>query len=236
MDGQNLVLILLGVNLLVMILNAVFWVLVSLGDRKLREREKEMYDKFNQVLEEANKKASDLVIGATEKANRMIANTEVMVDDIRVEMRKSFSTAKDKNVDLLEGHLKAMQMENKEFLESLRDNLITDARNLMMDFANQSKQEMEKLVDEVKQQSGVLKQSLDEKINQEFSKVDAEVENYRKQKTELVEKSIGKLLLRVFQLVWPKTVTFEDHEQMVVEALDQAKKEGVFNSNTQKKE
>ncbi len=229
-SGENILFVLFGANLLVMILNVVFWVLVSLGDRKVKEREKQMYDKFNEVLDEANKQASKLVLDATEKANQMVKGSEVMVEDIRQEMRKSFAAAKDKNVALLESSLANMQKENAAFLNSLREGMVGDAKELIGDVAEKSKTEMQGLVTEMKNQSDLVRQGLEEKLNQEFEGMVAEINSYRQRKQEMIDKSAQRYLLRVFELVWPKVISLDEHEQLIFEALEEAKKEGVFGS------
>ncbi|MGH7204004.1 MAG: hypothetical protein ACREHC_06170, partial [Candidatus Levyibacteriota bacterium] len=67
-----------------------------------------------------------------------------------------------------------------------------------------------------------------EKINEEYLTIEKELENYKKQKYEEIDQDIYKILYRVSEMVMSQGISFDKHKQLVLEALETAKKEQMF--------
>ena len=69
---------------------------------------------------------------------------------------------------------------------------------------------------------------MNKKINEEYEKVKADLEQYRKEKLDLIDASINQIILKVVQDVLGEAIPLSKHEELVIEALEKAKREDLF--------
>ena len=67
-----------------------------------------------------------------------------------------------------------------------------------------------------------------EKIDEEYLILQKELEGYKKEQYRKIDQDIYKILYRVSEMVMSQGIPFDKHKQLVLEALDRAKKEQVF--------
>ena len=61
-----------------------------------------------------------------------------------------------------------------------------------------------------------------------LANIEKEVESYKAAKMRRVDQASVVLVERIAQQVLNKSLTIDDHENLVIKSLDKAKKEGVF--------
>ena len=62
-----------------------------------------------------------------------------------------------------------------------------------------------------------------------YKSMQVDLDKYKKAKLAKVDESIVNAIEEIAKVVIAKTIPIEEHEELVVKALDQAKKEGLFN-------
>lgn len=68
-------------------------------------------------------------------------------------------------------------------------------------------------------------------VEQNITSAGAEIDNYKKAKFIQIEEEVGNLVGRVTKEVLNKTISIEDHEDLVHKALERAKIDGIFNKS-----
>jgi F0F1-type ATP synthase membrane subunit b/b' len=74
-----------------------------------------------------------------------------------------------------------------------------------------------------------LQQSLEAQVVEEFKKAQAEIQQYREAERKKIEEAVGKAVNKMASEILGKTLRQEDHEKLLVEALESAKSQGLFN-------
>ena len=62
----------------------------------------------------------------------------------------------------------------------------------------------------------------------DFAKAQIEIAEYKKHQLSKIDQSMNDVLLKVSGSILGKVIPIRDHQQLIIDALEQAKKEGMF--------
>ncbi len=91
------------------------------------------------------------------------------------------------------------------------------------------------MLDEVKEFADTLhketiesQQIVEQKVQEEYKKVEGEIKQYKDEQMAKIEESIYDILHDVSHKVMGKALSLKDHEALVLEALEEAKRSNVI--------
>jgi len=229
MDVNLVLSILLGVNLLVLVLNVVFWLWVSKTDWLLRVKKQRVDRKYNEILEKANKEAHKILREAMAKASAMINEARLMVSDIQEEARRNFDQARVNYLQQLNDYLQVLEGENKAFLKQLKNDVVDGSRGLIDTMLGQLREETKQFTEQVKAETSAVGADIRSRLNSLWEDVLREVETYKKERLAEVDRLLQNSVRRVITSVLRDSLSAEDHKKLIIRALERAKKQGLFN-------
>lgn len=74
-----------------------------------------------------------------------------------------------------------------------------------------------------------LQQSLEQMIVDEFKKAQTEIQQYKEAERTKIEKTVGSVVNKMAAEILGKSLRQEEHEKLLIEALENAKSQGLFN-------
>ena len=141
----------------------------------------------------------------------------------------------------------SVEEEIEKNIGNLKDDFQRTSEEIIKNYQNQFKdggQEIQKVISEISQQaaeetkkvSGTLSNELVQKfgeiyqltkgtLNNKVAETEKEIESYKKERLNEIDRRIYQLLGEVAKKTIGKTVDLSDHEKLVMEALEKAKKE-----------
>lgn len=169
------------------------------------------------ILDDAQKTAEQVVREARVKASEIITKTEAFSKETKEAMVAQLGQVSKEYVD---NYKQALNQANTETVNVL---------------AEVSKDLKSKALSEVKTFKGSLEaeiqssqQALRQAVNEGYKKIEGEIDKYRQARLQQVDQAIFELLREVSQRVMGKALTLEEHEELVIKSLEEAKKENVF--------
>ncbi|MCL5114029.1 MAG: hypothetical protein M1372_02560 [Patescibacteria group bacterium] len=201
--------------------------------------------KFNSYQKEADllltqihKKESDLLEDARIKAGKIIEEANVKAQDIlnstnnlNNDSKKTLEDALEKLVKHQAGYFEKV---SEDFLKTYQQELASLKEKNIEILRNVSKNIEEDTTNEVKDFDSVLEKEtiasqkiVEEKIEQEYTKIQKDTEEYRSQMIKKVDEQIYKIIEEVSKQVLGKGLSLQEHEDLVIDALSKAKKEGI---------
>jgi flagellar biosynthesis/type III secretory pathway protein FliH len=89
-----------------------------------------------------------------------------------------------------------------------------------------SEEQLKDFKEIMKQETYASQKKLEEKIEQDYASTQKELESYKQNEMKKVDESVYKIVYRVSELVLGKGLSLQEHQQIILEALDKAKEEG----------
>ena len=179
--------------------------------------EEKMLKKSDNILEEAREKAVKIV----DNANLFDESTKKIFDQ---ELKRT-SESQIKTLEKLSyDYLFAFQKE----LIALKENNIKMMGNVSKDIENSVVAELNDFKEILKKETYDSQKIVQTKIEEAYKVVQKEIEDYKGTQLKKVEVQIYDIIQNVSKIVLGKTLSLQEHEQLVIDALEKAKKEGAL--------
>lgn len=191
------------------------------------------------VDEYMEKKAMHVVANARGNAFKIIEQANQKATEIIGKAKTFREASKDAFSAEVEGVTKAqedaLQKTSQELLavyqkmlEELKQKNIGIFKNISKNIEDNASLVVNDLRDILQKETLSAQKILEEKVEKEYEKVRGEIARYRDDRIKQIDQRIYEILQSVSKKVIGKTLRFDDHERLVTEALEQAKKEHVI--------
>ena len=159
-----------------------------------------------------------------DKAKEKIKSLEQETQEIskitlkaRMEAQNKMEEEILKNINQLNAQAK------KEFLEIRKK-----TNETINELTKESKKHLEEFIKNLKLELVDLKKVEDEVLKYYVENTKKELENYKQQKIKEVDQNIYKIIEKVIKNTTGKLINVSEHQELVIKALEKAKKEGIF--------
>jgi vacuolar-type H+-ATPase subunit H len=165
---------------------------------------------YHHIVDEALSKERKIINDATNEATQIISNTEFVTSASKESM--------DQALEKMEGEIEKQA-------ESASDAFTKTYSTSLQKIAAQSLANLQAITKtmetELDKQSKEYRESL-------LPRLEKELEEYKKMRLQQAERTINHVIQEVTQEILNKSLSLDDHQRLLIESLEKAKKEGVF--------
>ena len=169
------------------------------------------------MIDEANSNALDIINKANLSAGASSESFNQEIIRIASTQIKEFEKTTSEFTKLYSQILSDLKTKNIEVFQNVSKDIETNTIEEIKNFRNS----VEKLT--VSSQKLVKK-----KIDTDFAQVQKEIENYKAEELKKIDDKIYSLLEKVSKFTLGRAINLSEHENLIIKALDRAKKEGLF--------
>lgn len=112
-----------------------------------------------------------------------------------------------------------------KFTLDAQNKISEEAKNKILELNQTAEKELIKIQEANLKGSTQIYQSIRETLNKKVQETEKEIENYKKERLKEIDREIYRLLGEVAKKTIGKAINLSDHEKLVMEALEKAKKE-----------
>lgn len=178
----------------------------------------EAKQKAIKIIDEANNKALDIIQRASLFVNITNDNFNQELKAITEKELKGFERATLDFIKLYETVLDDLKSRNVEIFQNISNNIETSTI-----------EEIKKFKDVIEQATISSQKIVKKKIDHEYSLAKKDIDTYRQSELRVVDERIYEILEAVSKLVLGKAIELSHHEELIIESLEKAKKEAIFN-------
>lgn len=191
--------------------------------RKLDELHKEKITTQNEML-----KKSDLILEeARNEAIKIVANANLFKDSTEKQFDQELKRIQEAQVKTLEKlSYDILNVYQKELVD-LKEHNIKTMDIISKDIENSTVAELKDFKEILKKETFESQKIVEAKIEDAYKIAQKEIEDYKIERIKKVEGQIYDIIKIVSTLVLGKSINLDEHEQLVIDALEKAKKEGV---------
>ncbi|OGV90337.1 hypothetical protein A2783_04215 [Microgenomates group bacterium RIFCSPHIGHO2_01_FULL_45_11] len=173
--------------------------------------------KTQKLWQEAQKEAHQIIAAAQANAAKIISDTQIISQEAK---------------DRLDAELARITFEQTSQYQRVLTDLRTEVREavtrLMKESHQQAIAETEAFHQSLKEEVARSRETVKTALTTFAKGLEDEIELYRQQRLQAIDKNIFELVDSVTRRTLNKVLTKEEHEQIVIDALETAKKEGFF--------
>ncbi len=217
MSAQYLPIIVATINLMLLsVLGFYLWVLdkerkeLKKQKDELTQKQKELENNYQQVIDSALSKERNILDEATKKATAILSNTKYLSNFTQ--------NALDQALQKMFQELRnAAYKTSTSSLENYSNYLNQISQKTLVEFQNTTRQyeaEMQKKMEEFR--------------NSLLPAIEKELEEYKQKRLKNADKAINEIIKRVSEKVFIKSTSKEDQQRLIIESLEKCLKEGIF--------
>lgn len=197
-------------NLIVVLFIIYYLIRLRSKEKELEKKENKVDENFHEIVNDALSRERKILEDAAEEANDIITNAEY----VNKNSKQTVDHALSKMVqDIQTDAIKAASDFKGSYQASLQQ------------VANTSITEFQHVTREL--QSDLHKQ-IQEFHNTLLPGLQKELDAYKQSRMKQAEQTISRIIQEVSQDILNKSISFEDHQKLMTESLEKAKREGMF--------
>lgn len=188
----------------------------------------DIYKKTSKTIEKANAEAEEIIAKASEKAKKILFETEYLRDDLVKRSEEDFNRIAQTSEQLLEGESKEFEKQYRVLFDDIRGMYTKKAGTILEDIEKIADTELTDFRDVLRQETVAAQGYISKKMIEEFEGARRDIQAYKEEKMQEINKNINELVQHVAKDVLGESIPLNQHEQLVTDALERAKKEGLF--------
>jgi len=191
----------------------VFYYLLSLRDRekKVEKKENAIDSDYHHVVDEALSKERKIIDDATSEADQIIKQSQFLSQSSKQE---------------IDNAIKAVVAEIQKEGGVIARNFTNEYSNSLKLLSNETLNEFQTIMTQLQND---LKKQNKEYQNTLLPEIQKEIDEYKKTRMQQIDQITGEIIQKASQEIFNKSISLNDHQKVVIDSLEKAKKEGVFN-------
>lgn len=188
----------------------------------------------DEILAAAEQEAEEIVKASVEKAQETLTDASYIKDDLIRSIESSMRSIAESAVVSFQDETKQTHEKFGELYRQIASEYARETQKSVAQLDQEAEGVAEKFRKDLQHEVIASQKKADARAEEAFQVVKNELETYKQQKMKSLDAQIQEMVGRVFQEVLGKSLTGADHTQLVLQALEDAKSEGVLSFLGQK--
>lgn len=197
-------------NTVLLIFVVIYLLHLRYKEKRLTEREDKVDTSYHQIVDDALSKERKIIEDASHEASQILSNTH----------------------HLNESAVSVINQALQKMADDIQKNADNTSRDYFMHYQNALKHIAQQTVNELQNNTRQLQTELQKELqdfrNSLLPSVQKEIEEYKEARMREIDRSVRSVVERVTKQVLNKSIPAEDHEKLVMDSLEKAKSEGIF--------
>lgn len=197
-------------NTALLIFVVVYLLQLRYKEKKLQERENKIDTSYHQIVDEALSKERKIIEDASSEASQILSHTH----------------------QVNQGAVNVINQALHKMAEDIQNNAGKTSQEYFVHYQEALKHIAQQTVNELQSDTRKLQTDLDAQLkdfrNSLLPSIQKEIEEYKEARFREIDRSARSVVERVTKEVLNKSISSEDHEKLVLESLEKAKSQGIF--------
>lgn len=212
----------------IVLLAFLFFRSVYKKERDFENKREKVFDDYQDILTKANTKAENVIEDAMHFSDQIRDEEKKLETKLTSDAQATLAQILSEHIRLLKDHSGEFRNSYIATLSEFQKSYEKEMQSLLTDLHTQTKTEFDGLRSMLQKETLDTKQAISTQLKEEIEKAKVEVNEYKTHAIEQVEKDIETLVTNIAQQVLGKSISVADHQQLIIQALDAAKKEGII--------
>ncbi len=200
----------LASNILIIVLVIYYFAVIKKKEKKIEKEQNEMDANYHHVVDETLSKERKIIDDATNEAGQIITQSKYLTTESQQEINNAVKYVVSNIQKNGEAITQAFAAEYTNSLRNMSASSLTEFQHVMSGLQLDLKRQIQDF------QTTLLPQ------------VEKELDTYKQTRMQEVDQAVIAIIQKASQEIFNKTVSMSDHQNAIIQSLERAKKEGVF--------
>lgn len=207
----------LTLNILILIFNLIYFGFIYRQNQKLIRRDRQLRERQGRLDDQADDVIRQVLQKSLAKARENLTEADYFKKEMIASLEEELKQA-------IADCVKQFDIDTVKFKKEYQE-VVTDSVNLLK---NKTQTEIKELEQALEQQTVKTEEQIRTQTQADFAKVKVEIENYKQRRISEIEAQISAIVENIVKQATGKLISTADHQQILKDALDQAKKENLI--------
>lgn len=186
-----------------------------------------LQEKSLQKINATKDRSAEIIQTAIQQAEEILKQADNLKIESNDQARKELETLTQQQKETLEKAAQEMLEQFSDTIKHLEEKDIDIFGNITKDIESVAAKEVQQFEKQLQASTIGKQQVIDQKIQEAYNQTRQEIEAYKKAKMARIDEEIYVILRQAVKEIIGKRLTFEDHKELVMKALEKAKGEMV---------
>lgn len=186
-----------------------------------------LQEKSLQKINAARDKSLGIIADATQQAEEILKRAEIMKSTANEQVMNELHDLSQKQKDALQSASTDLVSSFEEAVKQIQQ---TD-KGLLSDTVKQMQEvaagEVKSFGEKLHQETVGQEKMIDQKVEEAYKKAQDELDDYKKERLEKIDKDISLMIQAITKDIFGKSLSLENHKDLILQAIEKAKKEMV---------
>jgi hypothetical protein len=188
----------------------------------------QLSEKPIKLLEQAHEQSQEIINQANRKASEILASSETYEDNSNQAIKEKLAQLEKQQETVFAKASDDMKLAYQNMITQIQEQDVNTLKNMTKDIESDVLADFKEFRDVLEKETINSEKVVKEKIDEEYLVLEKDLEEYKKQKYQKIDDDIYKILYRVSEMVLNEGIQYDKHKELVLDALETAKKEQVF--------
>jgi len=180
------------------------------------------------LLEEAHHKSQEIIDQANKQANEILASSKVYENNSNQALKDKLAMLEKQQEGVFSKASEDMKVAYQNMITQIQEQDLNTLKSMTKDIESDVIADFKEFRDVLEKETINSEKIVKGKIDEEYLTMQKDLDEYKKKKYQKVDEDIYKILYRVSEMVLNQGISYDKHKELVIEALETAKKEQVF--------
>jgi vacuolar-type H+-ATPase subunit H len=217
--SQSLPIVTMLILFILIILATSYFYYVYKREKDFEDTHEKLTEDYDSILVKAHKKAEEIVTQASDKAKQLLTDTKDVKEYEQKDLDEAVQKEKEEILDSFSASINGIRNDTLSYVKKMADDTQTITQSELMSFRDSMQKNLVQ-----------MRLAETQKMSDEAKKAYDEIQAYKTKQVEKVKQILSEVIVRVSEEVIGEAITLPDHEKLVLEALERAKQEGLFDA------
>lgn len=228
MSTENILLIAFLTNSVLLVITLIMIFIFRPSKKDEQVIKKQMEQEAKETILRAQSMAADIVKNANAELETSKQFLKTQTDQLLKTMKDGLSETLSNTSNNIQTTTTKTLEDYHQSLLNLNESLKNYASELQQKLGAETAGRIDQFNQEIQKEIASVRSLNQEKVNTRLQTLDQELDKIKKEHYEALQKSIFVVLARISKKVLGRSIDISTHEQLVIDALEKAKKENFF--------
>jgi hypothetical protein len=197
-------------------------------ESEFQEKQRATFGQYEEIIKRAHEEAAQLLEKTVATSQQLLAQTRGTNETLAEDFDRVLQTIAQKQIQAINSEATVLKKAYQDKIMQMESTIDQNTKQMIQGAESNLDTQLATFTKNLMTHASKSEQMLGEKTKEMLTQVQTEVNEYKKQKLATVDHAILELIQKTYQDILGKSIPPEIHQQLILEALEKTKKEGVF--------
>lgn len=186
------------------------------------------YAEHESSLVKDSQQAQSIIEDANKIAATILADTEAFKDAMQKRLSEVYEQALAGSKHNAEASLQRLDGQIQNFAQEIQNKHIEILQSIEKNIEASAQRTSEQYLQQMEQRVMSLAQKREQHIEEQLDMIQKDLDKYKEEQLQRINSNIYEILARASESVLGQAISLDLHQELIIRALEQAKREGAF--------